>query len=145
TQVEVAIREQENQGEVLAKIVQMVIATVWGALYLVSPQVRSEHLLLIPVAVGTYMLVNGLLLLWAWRRRLPNWAVYTSIIFDMFVLYFVIWRFHMLLDQPPAYYLKAPTMTFVFVFIVLRALRYDPRFVLVAGAAAVVGWLVLVI
>lgn len=145
TQVEVAIREQENQGEVLAKIVQLVIATVWGALYLLSPQVRDEHLLLIPVAVGTYMLVNGLLLVWASRRRLPNWAVYTSIVFDMLVLYFVIWRFHMLLDQPPAYYLKAPTMTFVFVFIALRALRYDPRFVLAAGAAAVVGWAALIL
>jgi adenylate cyclase len=144
TQVEVAVREQENRGEVLAKIIELVIAAVWGALYLLSPQVRNVDIVFIPYAVGTYMVVNGILLFWATRRRLPNWAVYGSIVFDMTLLYVVIWGFHVLLDQPPSFYLKAPTMTFVFVFIVLRALRFDPRFVLVSGAAAVLGWLVIV-
>lgn len=144
TQVEAAIREQENRGEVLAKIFQLFIALVWGLLYFFSPQVRSQSFQIIPAAIGIYVFVNGLLLFWATRRRLPNWAIYFSIIFDMTLLYVVIWRFHVLLDQPAAFYLKAPTMTFVFVFIALRALRYDPRFVLVAGTAAVVGWLVMV-
>ncbi len=62
----------------------------------------------------------------------------------MTLLYVVIWRFHALMGLPPAHYLQAPTMTFVFVFIALRALRYDPRFVLVAGAAAILGWAVMV-
>ncbi|MEP9389162.1 adenylate/guanylate cyclase domain-containing protein [Mesorhizobium sp. KR9-304] len=144
TQVAAAIQEQENRGEVLAKIVQLIIAAVWGALYLLSPQLRTNDFLLIPLAVGTYMVVNGLLLFWATRRRLPNWTIYFSIVFDMALLYFVIWRFHVLLDQPPSFYLKAPTVTFVFVFIALRALRFDPRFVLVAGVAAVAGWIAMV-
>lgn len=144
SQVEAAIREQENRGEVLAKIVQMVIAAIWGVLYLLSPQVRNEGIVVIPYAIGIYLAVNGIGLYWATRRRLPDWAVYFSILFDVALLYVVIWRFHVLLDQPPSLYLKAPTLTFVFVFIALRALRFDPRFVLAAGAAAVAGWLAMV-
>ena len=144
-QVEAAIQEQENRGEVLAKIIQLIIAVVWGILYLLSPRVRNEGMVLIPYAIGIYMLFNGIGLFWATRRRLPNWAIYFSIIFDMALLYIVIWRFHVLLDQPPAFYLKAPTMTFVFVFIALRVLRFDYRFVLVAGGAAVAGWLIMVL
>lgn len=145
TEVEAAIREQENRGEVVAKVVQLIIAGVWGLFYLISPQARANDFLLIPFAIGLYLVVNAIGLFWARRRRLPNWAVYFSIIFDMTLLYVVIWRFHVLMDQPPSFYLKAPTMTFVFVFIALRALRFDYRFVLVAGGAAVIGWIIMVL
>src|SRR5690242_17712442 len=56
----------------------------------------------------------------------------------------VIWSFHLKYGQPPGFYLKAPTFAYVFIFIALRALRFEVRFVLFAGAMAVVGWLVLV-
>ncbi|MEW9836331.1 adenylate/guanylate cyclase domain-containing protein [Mesorhizobium marinum] len=144
TRVEVAILEQENRGEVLAKVVQLVIAAAWGALYLLSTPVRQEGFVVIPYALGIYVAVNGIGLFWAMRRRLPNWAVYFSIVFDMTLLYVVIWRFHVLADQPAALYLKAPTLAFVFVFITLRALRFQPAFVLVAGGTAVLGWLIMV-
>jgi len=145
TEVEAAIREQENRGEIVAKVVQLIIAGVWGVFYFIAPQARANDFLLIPFAIGLYLVVNAIGLFWARRRRLPNWAVYFSIIFDMTLLYVVIWRFHVLMDQPPAFYLKAPTMTFVFVFIALRALRFDYRFVLVAGGAAVIGWIIMVL
>jgi adenylate cyclase len=47
--------------------------------------------------------------------------------------------------QPAAFYLKAPTLLYVFIFIGLRALRFDARFVLLAGIAAALGWLGLVL
>lgn len=144
TQVQTAVQEQENRGEVLVKIAQILIAAVWGVLYLLSSSVRSDGFVVIPYAIGIYLVVNAIGLFWATRRRLPNWSVYFSIIFDMVLLYVVIWRFHVLLDQPPAFYLKAPTVMFVFVFISLRALRFDPRFVIVAGATAVIGWIFMV-
>ena len=45
--------------------------------------------------------------------------------------------------QPPALYLKAPTLLYVFIIIALRVLRFDPRWVLLAGAAAGSGLAVL--
>jgi adenylate cyclase len=47
--------------------------------------------------------------------------------------------------QPASFYLKAPTMLYFFIFIALRALKFEPRFIILSGAAAGVGWLILVL
>jgi adenylate cyclase len=62
----------------------------------------------------------------------------------MALLFGLIWSFHIQYMQPPSFYLKAPTMLYVFIFIALRALRFEARFVLLAGFFAALGWLVLV-
>src|SRR5258705_5734573 len=47
--------------------------------------------------------------------------------------------------QPPSFYLKAPTVLYIFIFIALRTLNFDARKVVTAGLVAVIGWLVLVV
>jgi len=56
----------------------------------------------------------------------------------------LIWSFHLQYQQPPSFYLKIPTLLYVFVFISLRTLRFEPRFVALAGTTAAAGWAVLV-
>jgi adenylate cyclase len=56
-----------------------------------------------------------------------------------------IWSFHLQYSQPPGLYLKAPTLLYVFIIIALRALRFEPRWVVLAGATACLGWLALVL
>ena len=144
SRVTAAIEEQENRGEILIKLIQILIVTIWGVLYAVSPKVDTGGIALAPYAIGIYLGANIFGLVWAWRRRLPDWAVYFSICFDMLLLYAVIWSFHIQYGQPASFYLKAPTLLYVFVFIALRALRFQPRFVLAAGGAAAFGWLVMI-
>ena len=79
------------------------------------------------------------------RHQLPEWLLRVSLAMDMGLLMVLIWTFHLQYDQPPAFYLKAPTMVYVFIFIALRTLRFDPRHILLAGIAASIGWAVLVI
>jgi adenylate cyclase len=55
----------------------------------------------------------------------------------------LIWSFHLKYQQPPTFYLKAPTLLYVFIFIALRALRFEARPVLIAGGVAAAGWLLL--
>ena len=67
---------------------------------------------------------------------------------DIVLLMVLIWSFHIFhiqYMQPASFYLKAPTMVYVFIFIALRALRFEPRFIILSGAAAGVGWLILVL
>ena len=64
---------------------------------------------------------------------------------DISLLMALIWSFQIQYMQPVSFYLKAPTMIYVFIFIALRALRFEPRFILIAGATAIVGWLFLVL
>ena len=73
-------------------------------------------------ALAIYFGLNVFGLVWARRTGLPNWAVYISIIFDIAILMILIWSFHIQYDQPPSFYLKAPTLLYVFIFIALRAL-----------------------
>ncbi len=142
--VAAAIEEQENRGEILVKAIQILIVSIWGILYAVSPKPDFEAIALAPYAIGLYLLASIIGLVWASRRRLPDWAVYFSICFDMLLLYAVIWSFHVQYGQPASFYLKAPTLLYVFIFIALRALRFQPRFVLVAGGAAAFGWLAMI-
>jgi len=57
------------------------------------------------------------------------------------VLIITIWSFHLQYRAPPALYLKAPTLMYVFIFIALRTLRFEPGSVLLAGGCAALGWL----
>ena len=70
-------------------------------------------------------------------------AIY-SVIADTLLLMVLIWSFHLQYEQPPSFYLKAPTLLYVFIFIALRALRFEPQFVVLAGLVAVLGWILMV-
>ena len=55
----------------------------------------------------------------------------------MTLLLGLIFSFHIQYRQPPSFYLKSPTLLYVFVFIALRALNFDARNVVTAGLVAV--------
>ena len=63
---------------------------------------------------------------------------------DMTLLLALIFSIHIKYQQPASFYLKVPTLLYIFIFIALRALRYEVRYVLLAGSVAAVGWLTMV-
>lgn len=142
-----AIERQENSSEILIKLIQITIFALWGILYALSPKVESQTLMAgfkpVPLALASYLVLNIIGLIWAVRRGLPNWAIFMNVIIDISMLMVLIWSFHIQYDQPPSFYLKAPTAFYIFIFIALRALRFQARFVIAAGVAAVVGWVTL--
>jgi len=98
----------------------------------------------VPIALGLYFIATVVRLFWAYAARLPGWLLACSILIDMTLLFGLIWSFHIQYGQPPAFYLKAPTLLYVFIFIALRALRFEARYVLISGFTAAAGWLALV-
>ncbi len=96
-----------------------------------------------PLALTGYLVFTMVRLIGAYRGRLADWFLMVSVIADMGLLMVLIWSFHIQYMQPASFYLKAPTMMYVFIFIALRALRFEPRFILIAGGAAVAGWVAL--
>jgi adenylate cyclase len=140
-----AIRQQDASSEVLVKVIQLGIVAILGTLYLISPKTDAGTAFSpVPYALAGYLAVNLIGLFWAARRGLPNWAVYVSIIFDIALLMVLIWSFHIQYRQPPSFYLKAPTLLYIFIFISLRALRFQARFVIAAGLIAAAGWLAMI-
>jgi len=142
-----AIETQENSSEILIKLIQITIFALWGILYMLSPKVETQTLVVgfqpVPWALASYLVLNIIGLVWAVRRGLPDWAVYINILIDISMLMVLIWSFHIQYDQPPSFYLKAPTAFYIFIFIALRALRFQARFVLAAGLVAITGWMTL--
>ena len=141
-----AISRQEDSSEILVKIIQLFVVTIFGILYLVTQKTDANtQFSPVPYAILSYLAINLLMLFWALKRSLPNLVVYASIIFDTALLMILIWSFHIQYEQPPSFYLKAPTLLYIFIFIALRALRFQARFVVAAGLAAAVGWSMMIL
>ncbi len=151
-----AIQEQEDQTERLIGWLQLSIVVLFGALYLIAPKTAPRGgdledtglggvgLEPVPIALGVYLLLTVVRIAWSYLGRLPAWTVALSSVLDMALLMALIWSFHLQYGQPPSFYLKAPTLLYVFIFIALRALRFDARFVVWSGLVAAAGWLAMV-
>jgi adenylate cyclase len=63
---------------------------------------------------------------------------------DIAMLMVTIWSFHLQYQEPAGIYLKAPTLMYAFILIALRTLRFEARYVILAGVASAAGWLALV-
>lgn len=140
------IRRQQQSSEVLIGWVQLGVVVTFAVLYTLAPKTFTEEAEFAPVpwALATYLVFTVLRLTFALNRPLPDWMLYLSVVVDMLLLLGLIWSFHLQYKQPASFYLKAPTLLYVFIFIALRALRFQARFVIVAGLVAAAGWLAMV-
>jgi adenylate cyclase len=144
--VQIAIRRQQDRSEILIGWIQLAIVVTFGVLWAIAPKpinpdVRFQP---VPFTIGGYLAFTLVRLALAYRGALRPWFLSLSVIADMAVLMITIWSFHIQYMQPPAFYLKAPTLLYVFIFIALRALRFEARYVVLAGVTAAAGWLTLV-
>ncbi|MGF1631935.1 MAG: adenylate/guanylate cyclase domain-containing protein [Kiloniellaceae bacterium] len=142
--VRVAVRDQEDATERLISWAQLGIVLTFGTLYFISPKPAGVDIAPVPWALGIYLALTLVRLAWSHLGRLPDWSLAVSVFVDVTLLMVLIWSFHIQYMQPPSFYLKAPTLLYVFIFIALRALRFDARFVILAGTLAAAGWGVLI-
>ncbi|NQU59837.1 MAG: adenylate/guanylate cyclase domain-containing protein [Rhodospirillales bacterium] len=140
-----SIAAQQIESEKLISWVQLLLVLIFGTLYSLAPSSAPEAgFQPVPWVLSAYFVFTVGRLIASHRCALPNWLLMTSIIMDMGLLMILIWSFHIQYMQPASFYLKAPTMVYIFIFIALRALRFEPRYIITSGAAAAVGWLCLV-
>lgn len=143
--VERALEDLDRKSEILIGWVQAALISVLGGLYFVAPGTAPADATFYPVpwALGFYALFTLIRLLLAYRSRLSFSVRVLSVLVDITMLMVTIWSFHLQYHQHPAFYLKAPTLLYVFIFIVLRALTITPGYVLFTGLIAATGWLAL--
>ena len=141
------IRAQEEASEILVGWIQLAVVIGFSFVYVAAPKTFSDTAPFRPVpwVLAAYFAFTLLRLILAYRHRLPEWLRYVSIVIDMSLLLGMIWSFHLQYAQPPSFYLKAPTVLYIFIFIALRTLNFDARKVVTAGVVAVIGWIVLVL
>lgn len=138
----VEIDRREAAAERLIGWVQLAIVVAFASLYFVAPRAEGGYgENFVPMTLAAYFAFTMFRVVLSYRVTLPGWFLVASIIVDVALLCGLIFSFHIQYQQPAAFYLKAPTMIYLFIFIALRALRFDPRFVLIAGLVATAGWL----
>jgi len=140
-----AIERQQTQSEILIAWVQIFIVFTFSTLYGLSPKTFSSDAMFAPVpyALAAYGIFSLFRLGLAYAGRVGPVFLSLSVIADMVLLMFLIWSFHVQYEQPASFYLKSPTLLYVFIFIALRALRFEAGYVLLAGASAALGWTIL--
>ncbi len=140
-----SLRDLDRKSEILIGWVQAALISVLGGLYLVAPGTAPADSSFYPVpwALGSYGTFTVLRLKLAYRGNLNVPFRVLSVLVDITMLMVTIWSFHLQYGQPAAFYLKAPTLLYVFIFIVLRALSITPAYVLFTGLVAAAGWLAL--
>lgn len=139
-----SINNHSIASEVLICWAQIVLVLFFAILYTVAPKTsQGTHFNPVPYALGVYLVFSLIRLFFSYKRFIPWGGMLFSIIMDMGMLMILIWSFHVQYMQPPSFYLKAPTLLYVFIFIALRTLRFEAKYVLAAGLAAVCGWLIM--
>ena len=139
------IARREDAAERLIGWVQLCIVVFFGVLYALAPRAEGgsgENF--VPMTLAAYLAFTVFRLALSYRITLPGWFLVLSMVVDTALLCGLIFSFHIQYAQPAAFYLKAPTMIYFFIFISLRALRFDPRYVLIAGLVSAAGWLLMV-
>lgn len=143
--VRAEIDRREQIAERLIGWVQLALLAAFGLLFLLGPApARTGGESFAPTALLLYFAFTVLRLWLSYRIALPTWLLVLSILADVTLLCAMIFSLHLQYNQPPSFYLKSPTMIYMFIFIGVRALRFDPRFVLITGLASTLGWFVLV-
>ncbi|MGI9401006.1 MAG: adenylate/guanylate cyclase domain-containing protein, partial [Rhizobiaceae bacterium] len=136
-----AIRRREWTNELLLRTIQLTIISIFCFIYAISPKTSPDGIFTpAPYVLATYFVLSVIGLVWGMLREPPDWSIYISILFDFCLLYGLMISFHIQYDQPASFILKAPALLYVFIFIAIRALRFNPKYVLTAGVVAIVGW-----
>ncbi len=126
---------------------QLTIVVLWGMMYIVSPKVYPADSPFSPVpwALTAYLLFTVLRLFLAYRRQLGTGMLTCSVIIDIALLTALLVSFPTQYVQPPSFVLKIPTWMYIFIFISIRALRFEARYVILTGICSSLAWLGVVI
>ncbi|MGE4159645.1 MAG: adenylate/guanylate cyclase domain-containing protein [Planctomycetota bacterium] len=92
------------------------------------------------MTLSIYLILLGIKIVLARSHRLPKKLIGAYVVLDMFMLSTMIWGFHFQYEVSLAAILKAPTFSYYFVYIALRALNTEIRWVALGTVSAICGW-----
>ena len=140
--LEETLRDHDLRGERAIALAQGAISCFILVLHVVAraksglPFVHSW----VVVALALLMLSSALRWMLARSKDLPERTLDVLNVIDVAIFLSLIWSYQFAYAHPAGGSLKAPSFVLLLVLIALRALRFHPRPILIAGMAAVVGW-----
>ncbi|HAT6978322.1 TPA: adenylate/guanylate cyclase domain-containing protein [Legionella pneumophila] len=136
------IEAQQYTGELLVAGVQLGVIILLSIINLFSSAGYSPGAPVQSSSLGLWLFAILVLV------RL--WFVYTNqlnpiflgffIVAEMALLLFIIWTYYLQFETTPTINLKNPHINYVYILIALRALRFEPGWVVLSGLTAALGW-----
>lgn len=136
------LEREQFHSELLVTAVQLLLVAVLAALYASTPAgwAPGAPVEAAPLGLVLLALLALVRLYTAWTGQLTPPVLAAGVVAEMVVLLGVIWAYHLQYEQPVQFSLKSMQFVYVFVLISLRALRFEPVWVLLSGLTAAVGW-----
>jgi adenylate cyclase len=144
--LKIEIEKHEAKHEIVVSAVRCILIGFLGVLYLLAPKGFTQTNSFEPVKwlLILYFPLLCFRLYLAVRNRLSPVLTYLGIALDVIAISSLIYSFHIQYGQSPAFSLKAPTFIYFLLFIVLRSLSYNFKYVVTTGVLAALSWALLV-
>ncbi len=140
------LKDQQYQSEILVGGVQlgvvillMIINSLTEVGYTSSAPVHSASL-----GLSLFAILILTRLWFAYSNQLTPLMLGLSIISEMLLLLFIIWTYYLQYQTSATINLKNTHINYIYILIVLRALRFEPVWVLLSGITAILGWSIIV-
>nr|WP_255666674.1 MULTISPECIES: adenylate/guanylate cyclase domain-containing protein [unclassified Legionella] len=140
------IKAQQYQSELLVGGVQLGVIFLFMVINYLTPVGYTPNAPVHSTNLGLSLFTILILTrLWfAYTNQLTPVVLGLFVITEMFLLLFIIWTYYLQYETSPAINLKNTHINYVFILIALRALRFQPEWVLLSGFSAVIGWSLIV-
>lgn len=140
------IEVQRYKSELMVSGVQLAVIALLAIINFFTPSTYSPNASVDAASLGLSMFaILTLVQLWVvWTRQLTPYFLGFSIVAEMLLLLFIIWIYHLQYEITEVINLKNSHINYVYILIALRALRFEPKWVLVSGFTAFSGWIYLV-
>jgi adenylate cyclase len=137
-----ALEHEQYRAELLVTAVQLLITATLAVLYAATPPGFSPDapLQAAPLGLALFGELALLRLYFALTGQLSRGILGVTVVAEMALLIFVLWAYHLQYEQPPQFSLKSSEFAYVFILIGLRALRFEPLWVILSGLTAALGW-----
>jgi adenylate cyclase len=140
------IEAQQHKSEILVSSVQLGVIVLFVIINCFTPATYSPDAPVNSSLLGLSLFaILTLVRLWfATTNQLTPLFIGFSIIAEMMLLLFIIWTYYLQYETTETINLKNTHINYVYILIALRALRFEPKWVLLSGLTASVCWSIIV-
>jgi len=139
------LREEDARGEKAIALAQGGIAVSMSMLHVFGlQQGMSDVHGWLAVALAALLVSSAVRWWMASKPKLPCVKLDVLSVIDVGIVLTAIWSYQFAFDHPAGGVLKAPAFLMLLLLVGVRALRFHPRPIVVAGIAAVAGWCLLI-
>jgi diguanylate cyclase (GGDEF)-like protein len=140
------LRDYDLKGEKAIALAQGAISFFILLLHVAARWNTEAPIVSSWVGLALSLLIMSSALRWVLARsqELPERTLDVLNVVDVAIFLSLIWSYQFAYEHPAGGSLKSPSFVLLLVLIALRALRFHPRPILIAGIAAVIGWAIMV-